>query len=108
MIPRLRGGSDDIDLDRTVEQLAEHPVPEDEDIVVRERVRTRRSVVLLVDLSRVYAGQARAAARQDRRVPARTGTLVDYGALARGPRDPGQFHVATRRLTPRRCSGLTW
>ena len=31
-----RGGSDDIDMDRTVEQLAEHPVPEDEDIVVRD------------------------------------------------------------------------
>jgi Mg-chelatase subunit ChlD len=46
-----RGGSDDIDLDRTLEQLTEHPVPEDEDIVVRERVTTTRSVVLLVDLS---------------------------------------------------------
>ena len=37
-----RGGSDDIDLDRTIEVLAERPVPEDEDIVVRDRVRTRR------------------------------------------------------------------
>jgi hypothetical protein len=36
-----RGGSGDIDLDRTVEQFAEHPVPEEEDIVVRKRVRTR-------------------------------------------------------------------
>jgi Mg-chelatase subunit ChlD len=52
-----RGGSDDIDLDRTVEQLAEHPVPEDEDIVVRERVRTRRCVVLLVDLSGSMRGE---------------------------------------------------
>jgi Mg-chelatase subunit ChlD len=52
-----RGGSDDIDLDRTVEQLAEHPVPEDEDIVVRERVRTLRSVVLLVDLSGSMRGE---------------------------------------------------
>jgi hypothetical protein len=41
VIPRLRGGSDDIDLDRTVEQLAEHPVPEDEDIVVGDGVRPR-------------------------------------------------------------------
>ena len=48
---RYRGGSDDIDLDRTVEQLAEHPVPDEEDIVVRERIRTRRSVVLLADVS---------------------------------------------------------
>jgi len=46
-----RGGSDDIDLDRTLERLTEHPVPADEDIVVRERVNTTRSVVLLVDLS---------------------------------------------------------
>jgi Mg-chelatase subunit ChlD len=52
-----RGGSDDIDLDRTVEQLAEHPVPKYEDIVVRERVRTRRSVALLVDLSGSMRGE---------------------------------------------------
>jgi Mg-chelatase subunit ChlD len=52
-----RGGSDDIDLDRTLEQLTEHPVPEDEDIVVRERVTTIRSVVLLVDLSGSMRGE---------------------------------------------------
>jgi Mg-chelatase subunit ChlD len=52
-----RGGSDDIDLDRTLEQLTEHPVPEDEDIVVRERVTTTRSVVLLVDLSGSMRGE---------------------------------------------------
>jgi Mg-chelatase subunit ChlD len=52
-----RGGSDDIDMDRTVEQLAEHPVPEDEDIVVRERVATLRSVILLVDLSGSMRGE---------------------------------------------------
>jgi Mg-chelatase subunit ChlD len=52
-----RGGSDDIDLDRTLEQLAEHPVPEDEDIVVRERVTTTRSVVLLVDVSGSMRGE---------------------------------------------------
>jgi Mg-chelatase subunit ChlD len=58
-----RGGSDDIDLDRTLEQLAEHPVPEDEDIVVRERVAAARSVVLLVDLSGSMRGErARTAA----------------------------------------------
>jgi Mg-chelatase subunit ChlD len=54
---RYRGGSDDIDLDRTVEQLVEHPVPEDDDIIVRERVRTRRSVVLLVDVSGSMRGE---------------------------------------------------
>jgi Mg-chelatase subunit ChlD len=52
-----RGGSDDIDLDRTLEQLTEHPVPEDEDIVVRERVTTTRSVVLLVDVSGSMHGE---------------------------------------------------
>ena len=52
-----RGGSDDIDMDRTVEQIAVHPVPEDEDIIVRERVRTRRSVVLLVDVSGSMRGE---------------------------------------------------
>ena len=58
-----RGGSDDIDLDRTLEQLTEHPVPEDEDIIVRERVTTTRSVVLLVDLSGSMRGErARTAA----------------------------------------------
>ena len=52
-----RGGSDDIDLDATLEQLTEHPVPEDEDIVVRERVTTMRSVVLLVDVSGSMRGE---------------------------------------------------
>ena len=52
-----RGGSDDIDLDRTLELLAGKPVPEDTDILVRERVRTRRSVVLLVDVSGSMRGE---------------------------------------------------
>lgn len=52
-----RGSSDEIDLDRTIEVLAERPVPEDEDIVVRERMRTRRSVVLLVDVSGSMRGE---------------------------------------------------
>ncbi|HEX7161052.1 MAG TPA: vWA domain-containing protein [Trebonia sp.] len=65
------GGSDDIDLDRTLERLVEHPerepkpaeagaggrAPEDEDIVVRERVASVRSVVLLVDLSGSMRGE---------------------------------------------------
>lgn len=65
------GGSDDIDLDRTLERLVEHPergpklteagaggaAPEDEDIVVRERVVSVRSVVLLVDLSGSMRGE---------------------------------------------------
>jgi len=52
-----RGGSDDIDLDRTLEALIEHPVPEDSDIIVREPIRTRRSVVLLVDVSGSMRGE---------------------------------------------------
>ena len=52
-----RGGSDEIDLDRTIEVLAEHPVPEDEDIIVRDRLRTRRSVALLIDVSGSMKGE---------------------------------------------------
>lgn len=52
-----RRGSDEIDLDKTIEMLAERPVPEDEDIIVRERVRTRRSVVLVVDVSGSMKGE---------------------------------------------------
>ncbi|WP_226370408.1 vWA domain-containing protein [Pseudonocardia oceani] len=49
--------SDDIDLDRTLDVLAERPVPEDTDIVVRERMRSRRSVVLVVDVSGSMRGE---------------------------------------------------
>lgn len=56
-VMRYRGGSDDIDLDRTLEVLAERPVPDDEDIVVRERVRAPRSVVLVVDVSGSMRGE---------------------------------------------------
>lgn len=52
-----RGGSDEIDLDRTIDVLAERPVPEAEDIVVVERVRTRRSVVLAIDVSGSMKGE---------------------------------------------------
>jgi Mg-chelatase subunit ChlD len=54
---RYRGGSDDIDLDRTVAQLVEHPLPDEDDIIVRERARTRRSVLLLVDVSGSMRGE---------------------------------------------------
>jgi Mg-chelatase subunit ChlD len=61
-VPYL-GGADDIDLDLTLERLAASPVPEPGDILVRERVRTRRSVVLLVDASGSMRGErARTAA----------------------------------------------
>jgi Mg-chelatase subunit ChlD len=54
---RYQGGSDDIDLHATLENLVAHPVPEDEDVIVRERVRTRRSVVLAVDVSGSMRGE---------------------------------------------------
>ena len=54
---RYNGGSDDIDLDATLDVLTEHPLPADEHIIVRERVRTRRSVVLVVDVSGSMRGE---------------------------------------------------
>lgn len=48
---RWWGGSAEMDLDATVQAIAGKPFPEDDDIVVRERVRARRSVVLAIDLS---------------------------------------------------------
>lgn len=49
--------SDDIDLDRTIEVLTERPLPEDTDIIVRERMRSRRDVVLVVDVSGSMRGE---------------------------------------------------
>jgi Mg-chelatase subunit ChlD len=49
--------SDDIDLDRTLEVLTERPLPEDTHIVVRERVRARRAVVLMIDVSGSMRGE---------------------------------------------------
>jgi Mg-chelatase subunit ChlD len=46
-----RGRSDELDLDATMAALIEHPLPCDEDLIVRERVRTRRAIALLVDVS---------------------------------------------------------
>ncbi|HEY2205012.1 MAG TPA: VWA domain-containing protein [Pseudonocardia sp.] len=52
-----RYNSDDIDLDRTLEMLTERPVPEDTDIVVRERVRMPRAVTLMIDVSGSMRGE---------------------------------------------------
>lgn len=51
------GGSDELDLERTLEAIAGEPFPEATDIVVRERVRQRRSVVLVVDVSGSMKGE---------------------------------------------------
>lgn len=77
-----RAGLDEIDLDRTLEVLAETPALEDEDIIVRERVRTRRSVVLTADVSGSMRGErVRTAAAT---VGALAGELArdDFGVLA--------------------------
>jgi Mg-chelatase subunit ChlD len=52
-----RYNSDDIDLDRTLEVLTERPMPEDTDIVVRERVQEPRAVVLMIDVSGSMRGE---------------------------------------------------
>ncbi len=51
------GGSDDIDLDQTLEKMLDHPIPSDRDIIVRERIRMKRAVVLAVDLSGSMKGE---------------------------------------------------
>ncbi len=51
------GGSDELDLERTLESIAGNPYPEATDIVVRERVRQQRSVVLVVDVSGSMKGE---------------------------------------------------
>jgi Mg-chelatase subunit ChlD len=50
-------GSDELDLERTLEAIAGNPYPEAADVVVRERVRQRRSVVLVVDVSGSMKGE---------------------------------------------------
>ena len=49
--------SDDIDLDRTMEQVAGAAVIEDRDIIVREGIQRRHTVVLLLDLSGSMLGE---------------------------------------------------
>jgi Mg-chelatase subunit ChlD len=51
------GGSDELDLERTLEAIVGIPHPESTDLVVRERVRQRRSVVLAVDVSGSMKGE---------------------------------------------------
>jgi Mg-chelatase subunit ChlD len=52
-----RGSGDDLDLDRTLEQILVEPRPRDEDFVVREFIQPRRAVVLLVDVSGSMKGE---------------------------------------------------
>lgn len=76
------GASDDIDLDRTLDALAAAPVGPERQIVVRERIRPRRAVLLAVDVSGSMRGErARTAAAT---VGALAGELADddLGVLA--------------------------
>lgn len=52
-----RGAGDDLDLDRTLEALAEHRPLQAEDIIVRERRRRRPAFVLAVDVSGSMRGE---------------------------------------------------
>ncbi|WP_235564779.1 VWA domain-containing protein [Modestobacter sp. Leaf380] len=54
---RWTGGSDELDLERTLDAIAGTPLPEDDDVVVRERLRRTRSVVLVVDVSGSMKGE---------------------------------------------------
>jgi Mg-chelatase subunit ChlD len=51
------GRSAEIDLDATMERLVEQPFPDERDIVVRDRRRSRRVVVLAVDVSGSMRGE---------------------------------------------------
>jgi MoxR-like ATPase len=51
------GSGDEVDLDRTIDALAERRPLSSEEVVVRERRRTRRSIVLAVDVSGSMRGE---------------------------------------------------
>ena len=51
------GGSDELDIEATLEALVADPFPTEADIIVRERRSSRRSVVLLVDISGSMRGE---------------------------------------------------
>lgn len=50
-------GAEELDLDRTVEILAEDPFARSTDLVMRDRIRDRRKVVLVVDISGSMRGE---------------------------------------------------
>lgn len=51
------GSAEDIDVEATVDNLVANPVPDSSDIVVRERVRQRRAIVLVLDVSGSMRGE---------------------------------------------------
>jgi Mg-chelatase subunit ChlD len=105
-----RDGADDLDLDPTLERLAGRTFPTGDDIVVRDRVATARSVVLLVDVSEsMVAMPARGltnvafplqvAGRELARIPARDARVVLLSDCVHnaGP-DPRPFAARLPRL----------
>ncbi|OLL17933.1 MULTISPECIES: vWA domain-containing protein [unclassified Rhodococcus (in: high G+C Gram-positive bacteria)] len=50
-------GAEELDLDRTVEVLAEDPLARSTDLVMRDRIRDHRKVVLVVDISGSMRGE---------------------------------------------------
>ncbi|MCW2829647.1 MAG: putative von Willebrand factor type containing CoxE-like [Aeromicrobium sp.] len=54
---RWRDGSAEIDLEATIESIAGHPFPRDEDIMVRERQSRQRATVLVIDVSGSMKGE---------------------------------------------------
>lgn len=52
-----RDQADELDLERTLEVLAEHPWPRDDELIVRAPMSARRSVVLAVDVSGSMRGE---------------------------------------------------
>jgi Mg-chelatase subunit ChlD len=110
-----RGGSDDIDLDATIGVLAERPVPEEEDIIVRERIEASRAVVLIVDVSgsargdRIATAAAAVGALAGELTHDRLGVIAfwsDAAVLLRlgEPVNPGELLDALLRIPAR---GLT-
>lgn len=89
---RWRGDSDEIDLDATLEAIAANPLPTDDDILVRQRVRRRRSIMLVVDIS----GSARG--EQVRTAAATVGALV--GELSRDAVGVVAFWSAAALIAP--------
>lgn len=107
--------SDDIDLDRTVDSLVEHPVPSHRDIWVRDRVPRRRGVALILDVSGSMRGErlievAMAAAAATIALQHDELSVV---AFARGAEviarndGSGDAHDVVRRVMRLRPEGLT-
>jgi len=110
-----RGAVDDVDLDRTLDVLAERRPMAAQDIVMRERRRVRRAVALLVDVSGSMRGERIRTAAAAVGALAATLTRDDLAVVAfwsdaamvlsLGDRAPGD--VLIDRVLSIRASGLT-